>query len=334
MFRLAIDAMGGDDAPQVVIEGLALAQNEIQNFSFHLFGCQDQILPLIKKYNLKNYEIFHTDQFIPVDMKPTQALRGLENSSMRLALQSVARGDVDGVISAGNTGAYLALCRLIIKPLDCIRRPAIIGQIPTLRGRSVMLDLGGNLQVDAEALIEFALMGHVFASHILGTRSPSIGLLNVGSENSKGLPLLREVAKRLSASELNFYGFIEGYDISRGTVDVVVTDGFTGNVALKTGEGVMKFMVESLKREYNALWYSKILGLMLAPMMKRVKRQIDPSRFNGAVWAGLAAPAVKSHGGVNAAGFAYAVRTLADLVRQNINMRLATDMLALRNVVQ
>jgi glycerol-3-phosphate acyltransferase PlsX len=317
---LAVDVMGGDNAPEVIINGLFIFHQRCPQCSFILCGNEQVLTPLLTAFpSLKEVcEIVHTDESIKAETKPSHALRGMVRSSMRLALEAVASKRAHGAISAGNTGAYMALSKMILKTLGGIDRPAIASQIPTAKGESVMLDLGGTLEASSRNLVEYALMGEVFAKKVLGIARPTVGLLNVGKEETKGNDTLQQAFLTLKSSSLNFHGFIEGDDISLGTVSVVVTDGFTGNVALKTGEGVTKFCFSSFKNCLSSSLRGKLAGWLAAPFFKELKNHFDPRSYNGALWLGLNGVAVKSHGGTDALGFAHAVEMAYDMVIHNV----------------
>src|SRR3984957_12442708 len=247
--------MGGDRAPDAVVKGAAIARERFPHIQFLLFGIEAQIAPLLEKLPrlAGSATIRHTADFITGDAKPSTALRQGRQSSMRLALDSVASGEAQCMVSAGNTGALMALAKFALKTLPGIDRPAIASFFPTRRGESVMLDLGANVECDAENLVQFAMMGDVFARTVLGLAQPTVGLLNVGSEDLKGNDAVRGAGARLRGgmTPIRFHGFIEGDDIAAGTVDVIVTDGFTGNIALKTVEGVAKLFGESLRASFR-----------------------------------------------------------------------------------
>jgi glycerol-3-phosphate acyltransferase PlsX len=267
--------------------------------------------------------IRHTDAYIPSEMKPTAALR-VRSSSMRLAIDAVASGEAAGVVSAGNTGALLALAKIVIKTLPGIDRPAMAAIGPSARGDVVMLDLGANVQCDSRNLVEFAIMGDVFARTVLGLPAPTIGLLNVGSEELKGDERVRAAADVLRLSHIapNFHGFVEGHDITAGTTDVVVTDGFTGNVALKTGEGALKLASDLLKQIFLGSIAGRIAYLLVRPGLDRMRLWLDPRRYNGAVMLGLNGVVVKSHGGTDAEGFAHALDVAMDMVTHGFNDKI------------
>lgn len=317
VFTLAIDGMGGDGGPEVVVEGLSYAVDRHRGAKILLIGDEAQLAPLLRRYPkvAAICTVWHTDSVIPMDMKPTAALR-LRKSSMRLAMDAVVSGRAKGMVSAGNSGAMLALAKTVVKTFPGISRPAMAAISPTLKGDIVMLDLGANVICDWRNLVEFAVMGEAFAKSVLGLPAPTIGLLNVGSEDLKGDEKLRVAAETLRASPLSdqFYGFVEGHDITAGTTDVVVTDGFTGNVALKTGEGVLKMVSVLLRRVFRSSLLSRIGYLLVQRGLERMKEWLDPRRYNGAVFVGLNGVVVKSHGGTDAEGFAAAVDVAMDMV--------------------
>lgn len=324
-FTLAIDAMGGDNAPEIVLDGIALAAERHPGASFLLVGDEARLAPLIagRKRLAACCTVRHAPASIGSDMKPTAALR-VRGSSMRLAIDAVAAGQASGVVSAGNTGALLALAKIVIKTLPGIDRPAMAAIGPSARGDVVMLDLGANVQCDTRNLVEFAVMGDVFARTVLGLPAPSIGLLNVGSEALKGDERVRQAADLLRLSHIGpqFYGFVEGHDITAGTTDVIVTDGFTGNVALKTGEGALKLAGDLLKQIFGGSLAGKLAYLLARPGLDRMREWLDPRRYNGAVMLGLNGVVVKSHGGTDAEGFAHAVDVAMDMVVHGFNEKI------------
>jgi len=321
-FTLAIDAMGGDHAPDIVVEGLDIAAERHPGARFLLVGDEARLAPLLARYRRAGAlcTVRHAPDVIGGDMKPTAALR-LRGSSMRVAVDAVAGHEAAGVVSAGNTGALLALAKIVIKALPGIGRPAMAAIGPSARGDVVMLDLGANVVCDTRNLVEFAVMGDVFARTVLGLTAPTIGLLNVGSEELKGSDTLRLAAETLRASHLGpqFHGFVEGHDIAAGTTDVVVTDGFTGNVALKTGEGALKLMGQMLREVFSSSISAKLGYLLVRPGLERLREWLDPRRYNGAVMLGLGGVVVKSHGGTDAQGFAHAMDVAMDMVVHRFN---------------
>ncbi len=327
---IALDAMGGDHAPGMVIAGADIARERYPKATFLLFGDQSRLEPLLdRRQALRAVStIEHTTDVVANDAKPSQALRSGRRSSMRLAIEAVANNQANVVISAGNTGALMAMAKLVLKTLPGIHRPAIATFFPTQRGESVMLDLGANAECTADNLVQFALMGSVFARTVLGLLEPTVGLLNIGSEEVKGNDSLRTAASRLRATPMpmHFKGFIEGNDIAAGTVDVVVTDGFTGNVALKTAEGTAKLYTEFLRRTFRASFMAKLGYLLARSAFKKLRMRTDPRRYNGAMLLGLGGVCVKSHGGTDALGFANAVCVAIDLVVNGFNERIKDEM--------
>ena len=323
-YALVVDAMGGDGAPNIVIDGLALSAKRHPAARILLVGDEAVLVPLLAASPARSIcTIRHAGSVISNELKGTAALR-LRDSSMRIAMDAVSGGEALGVVSAGNSGALLALAKIVVKTIPGIDRPALAAVSPSARGDVVMLDLGANVACDSRNLVEFAIMGEAFARVVLGLPSPTIGLLNVGSEQMKGDDRLRQAADRLRTSPMaaQFHGFVEGHDITAGTTDVVVTDGFTGNVALKTGEGAMKLAGTLLKQVFKANLLSRLAYLLARPGLDRMREWLDPRRYNGAVLLGLNGVVVKSHGGADAEGFAHAVDVAMDMVTHRFNERI------------
>lgn len=336
--RIALDAMGGDHAPDMVVAGAELARVRCPDVDYLFVGDEARIQALLERHPaLKPISsIRHAPDAVPMDAKPSTALRTGRNSSMRLAIDAVAAGDAACVVSAGNTGALMAMAKFVLKTLPGIDRPAIASFFPTIRGESVMLDLGANLECDADNLVQFAVMGSIFSKSVLGLLEPTIGLLNVGSEEQKGHDSIRQAAAAIRQTPLakNFHGFIEGTDIGAGTVDVVVTDGFTGNVALKTAEGTAKLFSEFLRRTFASSLLSKAGYLLARGAFQKLKQRTDPRRYNGAMFLGLQGVCVKSHGGTDAVGFANAITVAVDLVRHGFNEKIKDELARLQASLQ
>jgi len=314
--------MGGDFAPDMVLEGVKIARVRYPNVHFLLFGNQAKIDPLLTPKQREYCTVHHTDDVITNDAKPSQAVRTGRKSSMWLAIQAVKDGAAAGIVSAGNTGALMAMAKLTLRTLPGIDRPAIATLLPTKRGESVMLDLGANTECAASNLVEFAVMGEVFARCLLGLQRPRIGLLNIGSEELKGTEALRQAAVTLRESApptMDFHGFVEGDDIGAGTVDVVVTDGFTGNVALKTAEGTAKLYSSFLKSAFKSSLRARLGYLLAKGALDQVRQRTDPRRYNGAMFLGLNGICVKSHGGTDAVGFANAIGVAVNLIAHDLN---------------
>ncbi len=324
-FTLAVDAMGGDKAPAIVVHGIDIAAERHPAARFLLVGDEARLAPLLRQYTraAAACTVRHAPDTIGSDLKPTAALR-MRNASMRVAIDAVARGEASGVISAGNTGALLALSKIVIKTMSGIDRPAMAAITPSVRGDVVMLDLGANVVCDTRNLVEFAVMGDVFARTVLGLTAPTIGLLNVGSEELKGDDRVRAAADLLRESPLGpqFHGFVEGHDIAAGTTDIIVTDGFTGNVALKATEGTAKLVLQLLRQAFTASLSAKLGYLLARSELERLRELVDPRRYNGAVMVGLNGVAVKSHGGTDGPGFAHAVDVAMDMVVHHFNDRI------------
>ena len=327
---IALDAMGGDRAPGIVVAGAALARERYPKAKFLFFGDELQVKPLLDKYSIlhSSSELRHAPESISADLKPSLALRQGRNSSMRLALNAVAEGNAGCIVSAGNTGALMAMAKFVLKTLPGIDRPAIASLLPTKVGESVMLDLGANVECDAENLVQFALMGSIFCRAVLGIREPTIGLLNIGTEELKGHDEVRTAATILRERPIpgTFYGFVEGNDIAHGTVDVVVTDGFTGNVALKTLEGTAQLMAYFLKQTLSSSLSSRLGYLLARNAMQKLKMRADPRRYNGAMFLGLQGVCVKSHGGTDHEGFANAIGVAHDLIDRRFNDSIGEEL--------
>lgn len=326
---ISVDAMGGDNAPRMVFAGMNMLLHRRRDVRFLVFGPEGVLRPLLRRFARVRgaAEIRHTEQIVSSGEKPSVALRTGRQSSMRLAIDAVANGEAQGVVSAGNTGALMAMAKLALRTLPGIDRPAIAAVCPTMRGRSVMLDLGANVDCGADNLVQFAIMGEVYARCVLRCERPSVGLLNIGQEEVKGNDAVRHAARILQASALafRFHGFVEGDDIGRGTVDVVVTDGFTGNIALKTIEGTARVYTQMLKETLAGSLLARI-GMMLAkPALRKARQRVDPRFYNGAMFLGLNGVCVKSHGGADAIGFANALRVAIDLVADRVNDGIKED---------
>lgn len=316
---LAIDAMGGDFAPGEIIKGADIFAKSNPDVKLLLHGNENEIKPIISTMNnIKNYQIIHADDKVTMDAKPSQAMRK-KNTSMWGAINSVKTSQADAIISAGNTGALMAISNLQLRTIEGLHRPAIAAFWPNAKGKhTIVLDVGANVDSDPEQLLEFAIMGEAYARAITNNSSPSVGLLNIGSEDVKGhedikeaMRLLREFGSELG---INVYGFVEGNDISMGTTDVVVTDGFTGNVALKAAEGAAKLIAKALKESLKADIVSSLGALIASKGFNRFKDRLDPRSSNGGLLLGLNGIVVKSHGGTDAIGFYNAICVAHKLV--------------------
>ncbi len=308
---IAIDVMSGDYGPEVVIPAVALALKSHPDNSFILVGDEQVIASHLQQQQLVDeprLHIHHTTQVVDMDESPAHALRGKKDSSMRVTINLVKQGMAAACVSAGNTGALMATARFVLKTLPGIERPAIISALPTINGHTYVLDLGANIDSSAEHLLQFALMGSVLAELVDGIENPRIGLLNIGEEEIKGNERVKEAARLLQHTDLNYQGFVEGDGLYRGEVDVVVCDGFVGNVALKSSEGVVHMIRHFLKQSFNRNIFTKIAGLIALPVLKHFRDELDPRSYNGANFIGLQGIVIKSHGGTDAIGFANAIK--------------------------
>jgi glycerol-3-phosphate acyltransferase PlsX len=327
---IALDAMGGDRAPEIVVEGAALARERYADIKYLFFGDEADVKPLLDRHPALRAcsELRHAPDVISGDLKPSLALRQGRNSSMRFAINAVAKNEAASVVSAGNTGALMAMAKFVLKTLPGIDRPAIASMLPTVVGESVMLDLGANVECDAENLVQFALMGAIFCRTVLGISEPTIGLLNIGTEELKGHDEVRTAYSILRERPIagRFSGFIEGSDITKGTVDVIVTDGFTGNVALKTIEGTAQLLSHFLRQTMSASILARVGYVLARGALQKLKLRADPRRYNGAMFLGLEGVCVKSHGGTDREGFANAVGVAHDLVARRFNDRIREEL--------
>jgi glycerol-3-phosphate acyltransferase PlsX len=314
----------------MVIAGAEIALRRYPKVKFVFYGDQDQIGPLLERHKALSAlsTIHHTSDSVGNEIKPSVALRTGRQSSMRLAIDAVAAGQADCVVSAGNTGALMGMAKMVLKTLPGIHRPAIASFMPTIRGESVLLDLGANIECNAENLVQFAVMGAIFARTVLGIPEPTIGLLNVGAEQLKGNDVLREAAQTLRSMPIpgRFHGFVEGNDIPLGTVDVIVTDGFTGNVALKVAEGMGRLYSDFLQRTFRSSIMARLGYLLASGAFRKLRARVDPRRYNGGMFLGLNGVCVKSHGGIDAFGFANAIGVAIDLVAQGFNERIGDEL--------
>jgi len=327
---LALDAMGGDAAPRMVVAGADRALDDHPNVRFRIFGDRTRLEPLLQGYPRvrARSELHHTDEVVADDAKPTTALRQARASSMRLAVDAVRQHEADAAVSAGNTGALMAMAKVLLRTLPGIDRPAIASVMPAAKRPVVILDLGANAECDATNLVQFALMGAVFARTVLGVAEPTVALLNIGTEALKGDDVVQQAANRLRAGELpiRFEGFVEGTGLMAGSVDVVVTDGFTGNVALKVAEGTARLIIDRFRDTLADSWAAKLGVLLARRSLGRLKAKLDPQRYNGAMFLGLGGVVVKSHGSANAAGFANAINVAVDLVQGGANARIGEEL--------
>ncbi len=326
---LALDAMGGDHAPKSVLDGAEIALTRHPGLKFLIYGQHDVLAPLMERVPKVKAacEVIPCETVIGNDDKPSAAVRQGKNSSMRKAIDAVSDGKAFGMVSAGNTGALMALSKIVLKTLPGINRPAIAALFPTLKGECVMLDLGANVECSAQDLFNFAIMGDAFAKAVIGLKRPKIGLLNIGSEDLKGHDEIKDAHALLKDSGLNidYRGFVEGNQVPAGVVDVVVTDGFTGNIALKTAEGTARLIKSYIKDAFHATTKSKIGALLAKDALLAVKDKLDDRKRNGAMFLGLNGIAIKSHGAADAYSFANAITVAVELAMNDVNAKIISE---------
>ncbi len=327
---LSIDGMGGDHAPDIVVEGVDIFARSHPDVRFLVHGDASRLAALMDKHPTAKAasEIVPAEKMIGMEVKASQALRQGKGSSLWNAVQAVETGSAHAVVSAGNTGAYMAIAMFRLRTMQGVHRPALATRWPTMKGGyTVMLDVGANVEADAEQLVEFAIMGEAFSRAVSGEARPKVGLLNVGSEDQKGHEEIRNAAKliREASVDLNFHGFVEGDDIAKGTVDVVVTDGFTGNIALKTGEGTARLVGQLLRESLTSGPLAQLGALIAYPALRKLRKRMDPGTFNGALFLGLNGLVVKSHGSASATGYAAAIGVAEKLARSHYREEIVSN---------
>ena len=329
---IAVDAMGGDHGPPVIVVASIQFLEETPDASVILVGREGVIrkaLSSVRSIAADRVSVRAATEVVEMHEGPASALRGKKDSSMRVAVNLVKDGSAQACVSAGNTGALMAISRFVLKTLPGIDRPAIASQLPTRKGATTALDLGANVNCTAEQLVQFAVMGSALVAAVDGIERPTVGLLNIGEEDIKGNDLVKETAELLKASDLNFYGNVEGDDIYKGTTDVIVCDGFVGNVALKTSEGLALMLADFLREEFTRNPMRKLLGLFALPVLAAFKRRVDPRRYNGATLIGLKGVVVKSHGHADALAFRYALKKAYTEVAHGVLERIAQRLAAM-----
>lgn len=328
---LAIDAMGGDHGLSVTIPACVRAAQNNPDLTLLLVGDQPQLTAFLKAKGISlsgQFSIVHAPEVVAMDELPSHALRNKKNSSMRVAINLVKEGRAEACVSAGNTGALMATARFVLKTLPGIDRPAIIAELPTLTGKTRVIDLGANVDSCAEHLFQFAVMGSALVQALDKKARPKIGLLNIGVEEIKGNDQVKRTAHMLAECNfLNYVGYVEGDDFYSGQVDLVVCDGFVGNVTLKASEGLAKLMLTVLKESFTQNWFSKLVGFMAQPVLLHLKNRMDPARYNGASLIGLKGIVVKSHGGANERAFQFAIEEAVLQVKNKV-VDLVGDQLA------
>ncbi len=325
---ISIDAMGGDAGPEMVLSGAAIALQRRPELRYVLFGDEARLAPLLetRPQLAAASRVVHAEVTVRMDDKPSQALRaGRWKSSMWKAIEAVKTGDASVCVSAGNTGALMAMSKFCLRTMAGIERPAIAAMWPTLTGESIVLDVGATIGADAQQLVDFAVMGSAMARAVFGVERPKVGLLNVGVEEVKGIEEVKMAGRLLKDAdlpELQYTGFVEGDDIGRGVVDVVVTEGFAGNIALKTAEGTAKQFGQYLRQGMGRSWIVKLGFLLAKPAFDRLKEKMDPRKVNGGVFLGLNGVVIKSHGGTDAEGFASAIDLAWDMAQADLSTRI------------
>jgi len=316
--KIAIDAMGGENSPEKIVKGIKISIDKNKDNFFYLYGQKNKIENEMNKYSkIQNYcEIINTDDFVSDDESPLVATQKGKNSSMWKAIESQKKNESDITISAGNTGALLVMSRLILDTLKGINKPALAALWPNSKNMSVVLDLGANIECDEKNLTDFAIMGSALFKSLFGHENPKVALLNVGLEENKGNNVLKKTYSLLKEKKLknfDFCGYIEGNQIMNGDIDVIISDGFTGNIALKTAEGTANFISKNLKKSLN-----KLSILLSYKSLKAFKEKLDPRKYNGAIFIGLQGPVVKSHGSTDAVGFANSIETCHKIIKSNL----------------
>lgn len=326
---VAIDAMGGDHGPHVTVPAALKCLERDPGLNVVLVGLREAIEAELGAHRAKTgsrLRIHHASEVVGMDEPPALAMRNKKDSSMRVSIDLVKSGEADACVSAGNTGALMATARFVLKMLPGIERPAIASEMPTIKGHSYVLDLGANVDCSAEHLLQFGIMGAMLVSALEQRDAPSVGLLNVGEEEIKGNETVKQAAELLRHSGLNFHGNVEGDDIFKGTTDVVVCDGFVGNVALKSSEGLAKMIATMLREEFRRNLFTRLAGLIALPVLRSFKKRLDPRRYNGASLLGLRGVVVKSHGGADRFAYEHAIEQAAREVRSGVLRRITEQM--------
>jgi glycerol-3-phosphate acyltransferase PlsX len=322
LIKIAVDAMGGDNSPKKVIDGIIHNHKKYKTNFFKIFGDKNKINPLLKKeIDKQYYEIIHTENSVLSTDSPLEAAKKGKDTSMWLAIESVKKKEADIVISAGNTGALLVIAKLNLKMIQDIDKPALSALWPNKNGMSVVLDLGANIDCSSKNLFDFSIMGASLYTSLYPDKKPNIGLLNIGSEELKGNEIIKETYKILSnkkSENYNFAGYIEGNQIMDGKINVIISDGFTGNIALKTAEGTANFIVKELKKAMTGSFIGKISSVLNFYNLKKFKKRLDPRLYNGAIFLGLDSPVVKSHGGTDFIGFSNSLDVCNKIVKGNL----------------
>ena len=322
--KIVVDAMGGDHAPEAAVEGAVMAAREYET-EIILTGLSDQIHSILNRLDPDHHlsiQVVHADEVVEMHDSPSKVLRSKRKSSMKIGLDLVKEGTASAFLSAGNTGAVLAYSTIILRPLKGVDRPAIAIQLPTLKGDAILLDAGANVDCKTNQLFQFGIMGHVFAEYILGKKNPLVGLLSIGEEDGKGNEIVKEAFQMLKASHINFIGNVEGKEVYRGNADVIVCDGFTGNVALKISESLAEMIGSNLKRLFKSNWLSKLGYLLLKPKLDEFKKKVDYSETGGAPLLGVNGVVIIAHGSSSPKAIKNAINRARELSEKNINAHI------------
>ncbi len=318
--NIAIDAMGGDNSPDKVIHGISIHSKTTKNIKYKIFGKKDLIIPLIKHYNISNdiIELFHTDKIVEGEDTALSAAKRGKDTSLWLAIESLKKNEADAIVSAGNTGALFLISKLNLKMIENIDKPALSALWPSKKGMNVVLDLGANIECNKKNLVDFSIMGSALHIALFNKDTPNVALLNIGSEEIKGNNMIKETYQFLKENKyslFNFKGYIEGNNIMDGDINVIVADGFTGNIALKTAEGTSNFIINELKNALSSSIIGKISSLINIKNLKKFKNKLDPRLYNGAILLGLDKPVIKSHGSTDAVGFANSLKVCEQTIK-------------------
>ena len=322
MIKIAVDAMGGDNSPKKIIDGIILHHSKNKNTFYKIFGDKEKIIDYLSdKIDVSHFEIVHTENKVSSEDSPLEAAKRGKNTSMWLAVESVKNKDSNIVISAGNTGALLVISKLNLKMIENIDKPALSALWPNKKGMSVVLDLGANIECSSKNLFDFSIMGASLYKSLYPNETPNVALLNIGSEELKGNETIKETYKLMNekkSDDFNFSGYVEGNELMNGDVNVIISDGFTGNVALKTAEGTANFITDELKKALQGTLLGKISSILNISNLKKFKKRLDPRLYNGAIFIGLDSPVVKSHGGTDYIGFANSLDVCCRIVSGNL----------------
>ncbi len=332
MITIALDGMGGDHGPSVVVPAALAVLEKQPAAKLIVVGHRERLLEELARHRGRESErlhLQHAPEVVGMDELPAQALRNKKASSMRVAIELVKQGEAKAAVSAGNTGALMATARFVLKTLPGIDRPAIIRTLPAVRGRTHVLDLGANVDCSAEQLVQFAIMGSILVTAVEGKERPRVGLLNVGQEDIKGNETVKKAAELLRASHVNYVGYAEGNDIYTGDFDVVVCDGFVGNIALKTSEGLAQMIWQFMRQEFTQNWGRRLGGLVAAPALRALGRRLDPRRYNGATFIGLNGTVIKSHGSADVLAFEHAIQEALSEAQSEVPERIGRELVSM-----